>query len=48
MPRYDGEAAKLAEYSFRVKMMEARTAAMDQTEAKKLGPLGLRSPKDWM
>ena len=42
VPRYDGEAAKLAEYSFRVKMMEARTAAMDQTEAKKLGPLGLR------
>eukprot|EP00435_Cladocopium_sp_Y103_P050236 s19_g15.t1 len=42
VPRYDGEAAKLAEYFFRVKMLEARTKAMDAAEVKKLGLLGLR------
>ena len=42
IPRFDGEASRLAEYSFRVKLLEARTKAMDKDEVKKQGPLGLR------
>ena len=42
VPRYDGDPTLLAEYAFRVRLLEARTRAMDQAEVKKQGPLGLK------
>ena len=42
VPHFDGEVAKLAEYQFRVRLRQSRERAMDETELKKLGPLGLR------
>ena len=41
VPRYDGEPSKLAEYSFRVKLLHTRLQHLDEAEAKKKGPLGL-------
>ena len=42
VPRYDGDPTCLAEYAFRVRLMEAKIAAMDKAEKAKQGPLGLR------
>ena len=42
VPRFDGEAARLAEYSFRVRLKQAREKAMSPEELKKMGPLGIR------
>ena len=42
VPRYDGDPTTLAEYAFRVRLLEARFANMDETERKKQGPLGLK------
>ena len=42
VPRFDGEAARLAEYSFRVRLKQAREKAMSPEETKKFGPLGIR------
>ena len=42
VPRYDGSPATLQEYAFRVRLRAARDQAMDPSELKKLGPLGLR------
>lgn len=47
VPRYDGEVTKLAEYSFRVRLKQARELALPEDERKKLGPLGLRLI-DWL
>ena len=42
VPRFDGEASRLAEYCFRVRLQDTKIKNMDATEAKKLGPLGIR------
>ena len=42
IPRFDGDAIKLSEYHYRVRMRQLREKNQDQTEVKKLGPLGLR------
>ena len=42
VPRYDGEITRLSEYQFRVKLRELKEKTLDETEMKKLGPLGLR------
>ena len=42
VPRFDGGTARLSEYSFRVRMRQAREKSMAEDEVKKLGPLGLR------
>ena len=42
VPRFDGEASRLAEYCFRVRLLDTKIKNMDATEAKKLGPLGIR------
>ena len=34
VPRYDGEPSKLAEYSFRVKLLHTRFQHLDEAEAK--------------
>ena len=42
VPRYDGDPTVLAEYAFRVRLMEAKMSTLDKTEQAKQGPLGLR------
>eukprot|EP00435_Cladocopium_sp_Y103_P066563 s466_g28.t2 len=42
VPRFDGDASRLSEYNFRVRMRQAREKAMSEEEIKKLGPLALR------
>ena len=42
VPRYGGEPSVLLEYTYRVRLREAREQTMDSSELKKLGPLGLR------
>eukprot|EP00435_Cladocopium_sp_Y103_P013207 s65_g3.t1 len=42
VPRFAGEAAKLSEYSYRVRLMQAKEKNIDSEEIKKLGPLALR------
>lgn len=42
VPRFDGDSARLAEYSFRVRLEQAREKAMAAEELKKRGPLGIR------
>ena len=42
IPRFDGSLHLLQEYSYRVKMKELREKDLEASEAKKLGPLGLR------
>ena len=41
-PRFNGEATRLGEYTWRVRARMAREAEMDPGEVKKQGPLGLR------
>lgn len=40
--RFDGDPARLSEYSFRVRLWQARELSMAEDEVKKLGPLALR------
>ena len=42
VPRFDGDSARLAEYSFRVRLEQAREKAMAAEELKKRGPWGIR------
>ena len=42
VPKYDGDPTSLAEYAFRVRLLEARYGKMDESEQKKQGPLGLK------
>ena len=42
IPRFNGDPSALQEYLYRVRARAAREAHMDQSEVKKLGPLGLR------
>ena len=42
LPRFGGEAQKLAEYCWRVRARGTREALLPEEEQKKLGPLGLR------
>ena len=42
VPRFDGEATRLSEYSFRVRLKQAREVSLPDDEKKKLGALGLR------
>eukprot|EP00435_Cladocopium_sp_Y103_P059746 s828_g21.t1 len=42
VPRYDGDPLRLMEYSFRVRLRQAREKQMAEDELKKQGPLGLR------
>lgn len=42
VPRFDGDAARLNEYVFRVKLRQAKEDSLPEDERKKLGPLGLR------
>ena len=42
VPRYDGDPLKLMEYSYRVRLRQAREKQMAEEELKKQGPLGLR------
>ena len=42
IPRFNGEATRLGEYTWRVRARMAREAEMDPGEVKKQGPLGLR------
>ena len=42
IPRFNGEAAALHEYAFRVRARMHREKHMEASELKKLGPLGLR------
>lgn len=42
IPRFAGDATKLAEYSFRVRLRQLREKAMAEDKLKKIGPLGLR------
>ena len=40
VPRCDGDPTTLAEYAFRVRLLEARFSKMDETEKKKTRPFG--------
>ena len=40
--RFDGDPARLSEYSFRVRLWQARELSMAEDAVKKLGPLALR------
>lgn len=42
VPRFDGEASKLAEYQFRVRLKQARERNITDTKKKKWGPLAIR------
>ena len=42
VPHYDGDPIRLMEYSFRVRLRQAREKQMPDEELRKLGPLGLR------
>ena len=42
VPRYNGDPGRFAEWQFRVRTRQLREKQLDQEEAKKLGPLGLR------
>ena len=42
MPRYDGDPTMLQEYSFRVRLRQAREKTISTEELQKQGPLGLR------
>ena len=42
VPRFNGEATRLGEYTWRVRARMAREAEMDPSEVRKQGPLGLR------
>ena len=42
IPRFSGEPTLLPEYQFRVKMKIQKEKGMEESELKKLGPLGLR------
>ena len=42
IPRYAGDATKLAEYQFRVRLRQVREKLISDEEKKKIGPLGLR------
>lgn len=42
IPRFAGDATKLAEYQFRVRLRQVREKSISEDEKKKIGPLGLR------
>ena len=42
IPRFAGDATKLAEYQFRVRLRQVREKTISEEEKKKIGPLGLR------
>ena len=42
VPRYDGEASRLAEYNFKVRLRQLREKNMSEEELRKQGPLALR------
>ena len=42
IPRFSGEPAQLPEYAFRVQMRMLREKGMEESELKKVGPLGIR------
>ena len=42
IPRFGGQPSALQEYAFRVRSRMIRESKMDESEVKKLGPLGLR------
>ena len=42
VPRCDGEITRLSEHQFRVKLRESKEKTLEETELKKLEPLGLR------
>ncbi len=42
IPRFSGQPSSLQEYAFRVRSKMHREAKMEESEVKKLGPLGLR------
>ena len=42
IPRYAGDATKLAEHQFRVRLRQVREKSISDEEKKKIGPLGLR------
>ena len=42
IPRFNGEATMLPEYTYRVRARAAKEKAMNKDEVEKLGPLGLR------
>ena len=42
IPRFGGQPSALQEYAFRVRSRMIRESKMEESEVKKLGPLGLR------
>ena len=42
VPKYDGEASRLAEYTFKVRLRQLREKGMSEEELRKQGPLALR------